>query len=123
MNDPAPQEVPPDRDRDRRRLSATEALDRLERLIEEERGSLRRRDAAHVAMLAGEKEMLLDALQRDRESLDRPAIERLRSASAGLRHNAILLAYARDALRDVLFVLGRRSGASASGARRVRVVG
>lgn len=118
MTDAAPQDPP-----DRRRVTATEALDRLERLIEEERGSLRRRDAAHVAILAGEKEMLLDALQRDRDSLDREAIERLRSASAGLRHNAILLAFARDALRDVLYLLGRRPGASASGARRISVVG
>ncbi len=119
MIEPSPNDPP-----DRHRLSAEQALERLERLLEEERGSLRRRDAAHVAVLAGEKEMLLDALSRDRENLDRAAIERLRSASAGLRHNAILLAHARDALRDLLFALGRRPGApSLSGPRRIRVVG
>lgn len=82
-------------------------LELLGALLVEERSALRTRNAAAVAGFAIEKENLVTRLQAsavaESESVRSPAVrERLGSIAAELRRNAILLASARDALRDAL---------------------
>lgn len=115
--------------RKRRPLSVEEAFARLELLLVEERAALRCRDAALVATQAHEKEELLEVISRQRQNLVPAQAGRLRTLSSELRHNAILLAYARDSLRDALALLERTSEgvpsvapASARG-RRLHVIG
>lgn len=78
-----------------------QALDRIEQLLDEERAALRRLDAARVDALTDEKTSLVLGLQ---DGLPGRAdlAPRLRAMAAGLRRNAVLLAHARDCLRDVL---------------------
>lgn len=89
------------------------ALDRLEQLLDEERDALRRLDGARVEALTDEKSALVHALP---ESLPaRPDLApRLRALAAGLRRNAVLLAHARDCLRDVLAVVHEAPGPAAA---------
>jgi hypothetical protein len=82
-------------------VNPEETLDRLDQLLDEERAALRRLDGQQVAAIADEKSSLIHGLQRvglaDRHDL----VPRIRALAAGLRHNAVLLAHARDCLRDV----------------------
>jgi hypothetical protein len=92
-------------------------------LLQEERAALRRLDADAVVAFAEEKETLVRALVAiaggDRasdeaangdgaaspprpETVEVPAPERMRALQADLRRNAVLLAHARDCLRDTL---------------------
>lgn len=81
---------------------AHEALDRLEALLEEERLALRRLDSAAVLSIAHQKETVLTALSED-GVLEVPELrERVRAFVVHLRHNGVLLAQARDVVRDAL---------------------
>lgn len=81
---------------------AHEALDRLSALLEEERLALRRLDAAAVLSIANQKESILTTLSAE-GVLAMPGVrDRLRAFVVHLRHNGVLLAQARDVVRDAL---------------------
>jgi len=83
-------------------MQVEEIVQKLDRLLEEERAAIRALDGASLDRTAREKESLAEALRASpRADLLRqaPAVKRL---STSLRRNAVLLVHARDALRDVL---------------------
>jgi len=77
-----------------------EALTELEQLLRDEREAIRRLDGATVLSYAERKEALMRALERD--VLSAEGASRLRALTPALRHNSVLLAHARDVLRDAL---------------------
>jgi hypothetical protein len=81
---------------------AEDAINRLERVLREEREAIGRLDGAKVLDCAKEKEALVASLHSANGSLEEPARTRLRALVPALRHNGILLAHARDILRDAL---------------------
>ncbi len=81
-----------------------DAITRLERLLREEREAIRRLDGARVLDFAREKEALVASLRDGDGSLEKAHRARLRALAPALRHNGILLAHARDILRDALAV-------------------
>lgn len=81
---------------------AHEALDRLEALLDEERLALRRLDAAAVLSIAHQKESVLTALSEDGVLAVPELRDRVRAFVMHLRHNGVLLAQARDVVRDAL---------------------
>lgn len=105
---------------DAARIAVDRALDRLGEIIQEERAALKRRDAKRVAELAADKEALASILETSTRAGLVFTRERLRSLSGDLRRNAILLACARDSLRDALDALDRE-GIRAN--RRLSVIG
>lgn len=78
------------------------ALARLEALLREERAAITAMDAVAVEAAAFEKERLFAVLARTDGSERRAHAVRLRAVVAELRRNGVLLAHARDCLRDVL---------------------
>lgn len=108
--------------REAERSAVDAVLDRLGEIIQEEREALKRRDAKRVAELAVDKEALAAALENSTRAGLVFTRERLRSLSGDLRRNAILLACARDSLRDALDALDRE-GIRATRNRRVSVIG
>lgn len=81
---------------------AHEALDRLEALLQTERSALRGLDAETVLSIAEQKESILTTLSDD-GVLGRPELrDRLRALVVHLRHNGVLLAQARDVVRDAV---------------------
>ncbi len=80
-------------------------FDRFELLLEEERVALRGLDGNRVGAIADEKSALIEQLQQVGLAGRSELSPRLRDLSAGLRRNAVLLAHARDCLRDVLSVI------------------
>jgi predicted nucleotidyltransferase len=89
-------------------------LSRLEALLDEERAAIVGLDAARVERAADEKQALLDALVRG-APLDAALQPRLGALRGALQHNLILLAHARDCVRDALAAL-RLGGLVPSGA-------
>lgn len=78
---------------------------RLRVLLAEERDAIRCLDAATVAAAASEKEALLVDLRSD-SLAERPVlIDELRSLIVELRRNGVLLAHARDCVRDAITAL------------------
>jgi hypothetical protein len=73
----------------------------FERLLEEERGAIRRLDGARVHDIAAEKADLFLAIRESIRGRSELA-PRFGELAAGLRRNAVHLAHARDCLRDVL---------------------
>ncbi len=112
-----------------------DALARLEALLAEERAAIRTLDAGRVLELSLEKERLVEALRTptaSRSPAPKPPADRLRRLGDDLRRNAVLLAHARDCIRDVVAGHGAadaplpaRSGrpAAALPGRRVSVTG
>jgi hypothetical protein len=78
------------------------ALGRLEILLQEERGAIAVLDADRVARIAAEKEALFSILETATEPERRAFAPRLHALAPALRHNGVLLAHARDCLRDAL---------------------
>jgi len=93
-------------------------LSRLEALLAEERACIVALDAPGVERASDEKQALLDAL-RDGPALDAALRARVEALRPALQHNLILLAHARDALRDALAAL-RLGGLATSGAAASR---
>ena len=81
---------------------AHEMLDRLDALLNEERLALRKLDANAVVSFAQEKESILTALSVDGVLATPELKERLQALVVHLRHNGVLLAQARDVVRDAL---------------------
>jgi hypothetical protein len=79
-----------------------DAISQLERLLREEREAIRRLDGAKVLELAREKESFVALLGGKEGALDSDQKSRLRALVPMLRHNGILLAHARDILRDAI---------------------
>jgi hypothetical protein len=85
--------------------------DRLSVVLAEEREALRRVDAARVLSAASEKERLVQAMvEASPSEADAPRLQQVRDE---LRRNGVLLAHARDCLRDAI----RAAGGEAAAAR------
>jgi hypothetical protein len=83
-------------------MSPEQSLDRLLALLAEERAAIRGLDGPRVNALVDEKVSLIQRLQGCALATRSDLAPRLRELAAGLRRNAVLLAHARDCLRDVL---------------------
>lgn len=93
-------------------MTPEQRLDRIEGLLDEERDALRRLDGARVEALTDEKAALVRGLPEGLQG--RPDLApRVRAMAAGLRRNAVLLAHARDCLRDVLAAVQQAPGRGA----------
>jgi hypothetical protein len=80
-----------------------DAITELEQLLRDEREAIRRLDGERVLSYAQRKEALASLVSQ--RSGGRPREEdatRLRALVPALRHNSILLAHARNVLRDAL---------------------
>jgi hypothetical protein len=88
-----------------------EALTQLEALLSDERDAIRRVDGARVLELAARKVALIEELEARRSAFTPQATARLQALTPALRHNGILLAHARDVLRDAV-AAARAQGAS-----------
>ncbi len=94
-------------------------LNQFETLLEEERAALRTLDGTRVDAIDDEKSAFLRNLQSHKLDGRADLTPRLRRLSSGLRRNAVLLAHARDCLRDVLSVIhGAPEGGSLACAER-----
>ena len=92
-------------------------IETIEGLLIEERSAIVALDATRVAGIAEEKESLMTAL---RDALPAVGVEhrpRLRELRDALRQNALLLAHARDCLRDALAAFCVDAPASSKSAR------
>jgi hypothetical protein len=78
------------------------ALTELEGLLAEEREAIRKLDGARVIEFATRKQVLVAALTAERGAMTKATAARLRALTPALRHNGILLAHARDVLRDAI---------------------
>jgi hypothetical protein len=82
-------------------MSPEHLFGQFDRLLEEERAAIRRLDGSRVHDIAAEKaDLFLEIRRQVRGRAD--LAPRFRDVAAGLRRNAVLLAHARDCLRDVL---------------------
>jgi hypothetical protein len=79
-----------------------DAISHLERVLREEREAIRCLDGAKVLELARDKESCMALLGAKDGALDKDQKARLRALVPMLRHNGILLAHARDILRDAI---------------------
>ena len=84
-------------------------LDELERLLADERAAIRRLDGAQVVELAQRKRQIVESLQARRPEITPALAARFQALAPALRHNGILLAHARNVLRDVVTCLAGRS--------------
>lgn len=92
-------------------MIANDTLRSLETLLEEERAAIRRLDASRVEEIAQKKEALVATLA-SLPVADRARVtEDLRSLRGTLQRNAILLAHARDLIRDATGPTRRLPGA------------
>lgn len=101
-----------------------DAVAQLEQLLREEREAIRRLDGARVIAFAERKKQLLCALRDGPGGLDLPRAARLRALVPALRQNGVLLAHARDILRDALVAAGaapktKQPGVAPSPVRRL----
>jgi hypothetical protein len=90
-----------------------DALARLEAVLGAERAAIRKLDAGRVLELALEIEKLVAALRAappPRAPGQRPPPARMRKLADDLRRNAVLLAHARDCIRDVVGGAGAAGG-------------
>lgn len=85
-----------------------EALTELEALLSEERDAIVRLDGTRVLGLAMRKQELASLLAAHKGSFTRASAARLQALAPALRQNGILLAHARDVIRDGVAVA--RSG-------------
>ena len=81
------------------------ALSRLEALLLEERVAITSMDAVAVEAASFEKERLFSVLMRADGTERRAHGARLRKVVVDVRRNGVLLAHARDCLRDVLLAV------------------
>jgi hypothetical protein len=85
-------------------------LAELEQLIGEEREAIRGLDGSRVLELATRKQALVARLAENCPFLSPECIHRLKALVPRLRQNGILLAHARNVLRDAVAVMRRASG-------------
>src|SRR5271155_2686957 len=95
-----------------------EALTELEALLREERDAIRRLDGPLVLALSNRKKAVVARLEAARAEFDPVLSSRLRALAPSLRQNGILLAHARDIMRDALTAMRMASpGTSYDGSR------
>jgi hypothetical protein len=82
-------------------MDGADVISSLDALLRDERAAIVRLDAAAVERAAEQKQALLAALSAG-PPLDAAAAARLGALRPALQHNLILLAHARDCLRDAL---------------------
>jgi hypothetical protein len=87
------------------------ALTEIEALLSEEREAIRRLDGKRVLELAARKQELVGELAANRDAFTPDMAGRLQALTPALRHNGILLAHARDVLRDAV-AAARAEGAT-----------
>lgn len=82
---------------------ADDAITELEQLLREERDAIRRLDGGRVLSYAERKESIVRSIKDGcGGKLSEEDARRLRALAPALRQNSILLAHARDVLRDAL---------------------
>jgi hypothetical protein len=84
-------------------------LDELERLLADERDAIRSLDGERVLRFARRKQELVHGLHARRAELGEAGSRRFRSVAQGIRHNGILLAHARNVLRDAVAIVAGRT--------------
>jgi|SRR5579863_343287 hypothetical protein len=87
----------------------TEALNELEALLASERDAIRRLDGPAVLECAKRKQELVAELLARRGALGPKDAALLQSLTPALRQNGILLAHARDVVRDAIAAMRRES--------------
>lgn len=88
-------------------MTADELLTQMRGALESERSAIRRLDAKAVIDASVTKEKILQAVQ-DAPPADRPAlVSALGELKTELRRNLVLLAHARDYLREAVELLDR----------------
>jgi hypothetical protein len=88
-----------------------EALTDLEALLSQERDAIVRLEGARVLELAARKQELVGFLASRRGAFTPRAAARFKALAPAMRHNGILLAHARDVLRDAV-AAARANGAT-----------
>ena len=91
---------------------AEDAILQLENILREEREAIRRLDGDMVLAFARQKEAIMATLRREDGALEPTQRKRLAALAPALRHNGVLLAHARDVLRDA--IAAARAGAAAA---------
>ncbi len=82
-------------------MTPDQLFEQFDALLEEERQAIRRLDGESVHRISAEKtDLFLEIRNVVRENNE--LASQFRGLAAGLRRNAVLLAHARDCLRDVL---------------------
>lgn len=89
---------------------SSDAITELEQLLRDEREAIRQLDSARVLSYAERKEALVGALKQGDGTLSAENAARLRALAPALRHNSVLLAHARDVLRDALVAVRAEAG-------------
>jgi hypothetical protein len=87
-------------------MDALASLDRLEALLAEERGAIRRLDGAAVEAAANEKLVLVQSLTSAPAAQHAALAPRFRKIVLELRRNGALLVHGRALLRDLLRLRG-----------------
>jgi hypothetical protein len=89
---------------------SNDAITELEQLLRDEREAIRQLDSARVLSYAERKEALVGSLKQGGKTLSEENATRLRALAPALRHNSVLLAHARDVLRDALVAVQAEHG-------------
>jgi hypothetical protein len=84
----------------------------LEQLLHDERDAIRKLDGVRVLAYASRKEALIAELRGSDGSVSVETLARLRTLVPALTNNGILLAHARDILRDALSAARPELGAA-----------
>ena len=84
-------------------------LAELDQLVGEEREAIRRLDGSRVLELATRKQALVQDLCQHRTTMSPEHVNTLRALVSRLRQNGVLLAHARNVLRDAVAVMRRES--------------
>lgn len=87
-------------------MTMDDELDRAERLLVEERAAITALDAERVEQLAAEKVDVFARLLERGAWTDATRLPRLQQITGALRRNLVLLAAARDCIRDGLAAAG-----------------
>jgi len=85
-------------------------LAELDELVGEEREAIRRLDGSRVLEFATRKQALVAELCRHRTTMSPESVKRLQMLVPRLRQNGVLLAHARNVLRDAVAVMRRACG-------------
>jgi hypothetical protein len=92
-------------------MMSEDAITELDQLLRDERQAIRRLDGASVLSYAERKEALVASLRNGGAGLSPENATRLRALAPALRHNSVLLAHARDVLRDAIAATRAEVGA------------
>jgi len=87
----------------------------MEALLAEEREAIRQIDADRIVDLADEKESLMQAMQRGGLEKGSEMVPRFNEVVLGLRDNGVLLAHARNCVRDAIQLVAAPSGTYGAG--------